>query len=153
MATNNMAVGEQLYEVEAHFTGMTEFGADINAILSGQAGPPPGGARFDVAFEGTAKGDKLNGKLSGVDYLIMRADGRTELHIHATITTDDGENISFFADGVATPSDVPGIMNIRENATLSSASEKYSWLNSLQVWASGTVDPANGLIKAKGYIA
>jgi hypothetical protein len=51
-------------------------------------------ARFDVPFEGESVGPKLRGKVAGIDYLRTRADGGFELHIHAEITTDDGQKIS-----------------------------------------------------------
>jgi hypothetical protein len=89
--------------------------------------------------------------VSGVDYLNIRADGRAELHIHGEITTDDGEKISFFADGVGTAEEGTSVIQLRENAKFTTASPKYSWMNLLQVWGQGTVDLATGQVNIKGY--
>ena len=76
--------GEKIYEVECDITGMTDYGATMDAILSGKEKVPQQGTRFDVAFEGRAKG-RLTGKVRGVDYLLMRADGRVDLDVRGTI--------------------------------------------------------------------
>jgi hypothetical protein len=153
MSSATITVGELLYEVTVHFTKVTEYGLSLGAVVSGQVAPPPAGARFDVAFDGVARGPKLKGTIAGVDYLHMRADGRTQLHIHAEITTDDGEKIAFFGGGVATPEPGTGVMQLRENVTLTTASPVYAWVNQLQVWALGTVDPVKGEVNVKGYAA
>ena len=153
MATSNITVGELLYEVTADFTGVTEFGASMADILSGQAPPPHEGARFDVAFEGPITGPKLEGTIKGVDYLNIRADGRVVLHIHGEITTNDGQKIALFADGVATPEEGSPVVQIRVNYTLTTSSPAYAWVNSLQAWGIGTVDTAQGQVNAKVYIA
>lgn len=53
---------------------MTDYGVSMHFILAGQEKIPPQGTRFDVAFEENATG-RLAGRLRGVDYLRMRADG------------------------------------------------------------------------------
>ena len=153
MTTSNITVGELVYEITVDFTGVTEFGASMADILSGQAAPPPGGARFDVAFEGSATGPKLDGTVKGVEYLNIRADGRVDKHIHAVITTKDDQKISLFADGVSTAQEGSPILQLRENHTLTSSSPDYAWVNALQIWAIGTVDTAQGRVNIKGYIA
>jgi hypothetical protein len=153
MSSATITVGELLYDVTAHFTKVTEYGVSLEAVASGQTPPPPPGARFDVAFEGISRGPKLKGTLAGVDYLQVRADGRIQLHIHAELTTDGGEKIAFFADGVSTPEQGTGLSQIRENVTLTTSSPTYSWVNQLQVWAQGTVDLAKGEVNVKGYAA
>ncbi len=67
-------VGERLYEATVTFTGATEFGVSMEALSSGKVPPPPEGARFDVAFAGSLRGARLNGTVTGVDYLSVRAD-------------------------------------------------------------------------------
>ena len=153
MPSTTITVGELLYEVTVQFTKVTEYGVSLEALLAGEAALPPGGARFDVAFEGSSRGPRLKGTVTGVDYLQMRGDGRTELHIHAEITTEEGEKISLFADGIATPEEGTGILQIRENVTLSTSSPAYSWVNQLPIWGQGTVDPAKGEVNVKGYAA
>ncbi len=83
-------MGELLYEAEIHFTKVVEYGVSIESISSGDIGDPLEGARFDQTFHGDLHGPRLNGTISGIDYLYVRADGRFQLHIHAQITTDDG---------------------------------------------------------------
>ncbi|MDH4147489.1 MAG: DUF3237 domain-containing protein [Acidimicrobiia bacterium] len=144
------SLGEKLYEYELNITGITEYGASLQAVLAGDAPPPPSGLRVDVAFEGTATG-KISGTVRGVDYLNFRADGRSELDIKATITTADGELIALAADGVATPQPGSPLIRLRENATLTTASPAYGWVNALQVWGVGTVDLGAGKIVVRGY--
>ncbi len=146
-------VGELLYEYTVKLTGMTEYGVSFEALMAGTAAPPPEGARFDVSFEGATNGQKLKGKIAGVDYLRVRADGRFDLHIHAEITTDDGQKISLHADGVALPQPGSPIVGLRENVTLFTSSKAYSWVNGLQVWATGIVDLAEQVIRIRGYSA
>jgi hypothetical protein len=148
-----MNVGELLYDYTVRLTGMTEYGVSFEALMAGTAAPPPEGARFDLPFEGASDGPKLKGKVVGVDYLRIRADGRFDLHIHAEITTDDGQKISLHADGVALPQAGSPVAGLRENVTLFTSSKAYSWVNGLQVWATGTVDLAERVVRIKGYSA
>jgi hypothetical protein len=146
-------VGELLYEYTVKLTGMTEYGVSFAALTGGTIAPPPEGARFDAPFEGTSVGPKLKGKVAGIDYLRVRADGRFDLHIHAEITTDDGQRISVHADGVALPQPGSTVVGLRENVTLFTSSKDYAWVNGLQVWAIGTVDLAEQVVRIKGYSA
>ena len=141
--------GEFLYEYTPTITGVVEYGVSMDALLSGQVPPPPEGARFDVYFEGPVAGARLSGTVKGVDHLHLRADGRFQLHIHADITTDDGKTIALQADGVAMGP--PPVMQLRENVTMTTSHPEYSWVNTLQVWAPGTVDLSTGEIRVKGY--
>lgn len=146
-------VGDLLYEYTVKLTGMTEYGTSFEALMAGTAAPPPEGARFDVWFEGSSTGPKLRGKVTGVDYLRIRADGRFDLHIHAEIATDDGHRISLHADGVALVQPGSPIAGLRENVTLFTSAKDYSWVNGLQVWATGSVDLAEQVVTLKGYSA
>ena len=83
----------------------------------------------------------------------MRADGRAQLHIHAKITTEHGHAIAFFADGVALPQEGTSVFQLRENVSFITASPGYDWLNQLQGWGLGTVDPVKGEVKVKAYAA
>ena len=150
---STIEVGELLYECTVKFTGMTEYGVSLESLMAGTIAPPPEGARFDVAFEGASTGPKLKGKIAGVDYLLIRADGRFQLHIHAEITADDGQKIALHADGVAIPREGSSIADLRENVTLSTSSRDYKWVNTLQVWGTGTVDLAEQVVQVKGYSA
>ena len=147
----NDSLGEQLYEYTLKITGVTEYGASLQAVLAGEAPPPPSGLRVDIAFEGTATG-RLAGAVRGVDYANLRADGRGELDIKAAITTSDGEMIALVADGVIIPHPGSPVALLRENVKLTTASAAYSWVNPLQIWGIGTVDLAAGEIKVRAYV-
>jgi hypothetical protein len=153
MSTNNIAVADHLYDVTAHFTNVIEFGISLQDLLSDPTKMPPQGARFDFEFEGSVSGPKMKGKVKGTDYIYIRPDGYSRLHIHAVITTDDEVNISFFGDGTSAPSDNPSVFNLRENVTVLTADPAYAWLNQLQIWAQGSVELTKGEIKASSYIA
>jgi len=150
---STIEVGDLLYEYTTKVTGITEYGVSFEALMAGTVAPPPEGVRFDVSFDGLAKGSRLNGRVTGVDYLRVRADGRFDLHIHAEIVPEDGSRISLHADGIATARQNSSIVDLRENVTLFTSSKSYTWLNLLQVWATGTVDLAEQVIHIHGYSA
>lgn len=143
--------GEKIYEYDLTVTGVTDYGIALQAIVSGETRIPPQGVRIDVAFEGHATG-RLAGRVSGVDYLGIRADGCMNLDIHAVVQTDDGQRIALAADGVATPRGAEPIADLHENVRLSTASEKYSWVNTRQIWGVGTVNLAEGKIHIAGFM-
>lgn len=143
--------GEKIYEYEVDVTGVTDFGITMDAILSGTAPVPPQGARLDVAFAGRATG-RLAGRMQGVDFARMRADGRIDLDIRATLETDDGHRIALTASGVATPRANEPVADLFENVQLTTAADAYAWVNARQVWGVGTVDFAAGKIRIEGYL-
>jgi hypothetical protein len=147
-------VAEKLYEGRLQRTGFVNYGIDFDALVRGEVAPPPSGARFDIAFEGEVRGPKFNGRMKGVDYLLVRADGRCDLNMHATITTDDGASIAFWSDGIfVPPMDDSGIAQIRENVRLTTADSRYEWLNRVQIWLTGIIDTAQEEIRTHAYIA
>ncbi len=123
----------------------------LDAILAGKEQVPPQGTRIDVAFEGRSSG-RLAGRVYGVDYARMRADGRVDLDIRATIETDDGRRIALSADGVASLRAEEPIADLFENVRLSTAAEDYAWVNTRQIWATGTVNFATGKIHIDAYL-
>lgn len=143
--------GEKIYEYILDVTGVTDFGITLEAILSGQAPVPPQGVRLDVAFDGRATG-RLAGRVHGVDFTRMRADGRIDLDIRAIIETDDGHKIALSADGVASPRASEPVADLFENVSLTTAAGDYQWVNARQVWGVGTVDFAAGKIRIEGYM-
>jgi hypothetical protein len=143
--------GEKIYEYDLDFTGVTDYGVSMEAILSAKEKVPPQGARFDVAFEGRAKG-RLSGRVRGVDYLRMRADGRIDLDIRATIETEDGHRIALSADGVGLPRVTEPIADLCENVCLTTAAANYAWVNTRQIWAPGTVNLAAGKVHIDAYM-
>ena len=151
MSTNE--VEDLLYKVTLNITGMKEYGVSFEALMAGEAAPPVEGARFDVAFEGRATGPKLNGAAEGIDYVRVRADGRFELHIHETIRTGDGQNISVHGDGLATLRPEGGIADVGVDMTLFASSEDYRSLNQVPVRGVGTIDLAKQVIQVSAYAA
>ena len=146
-----LAVGELVYEYTPMVTQVVEYGASFEALASRQTPPPAEGARVDVYFEGPVTGARLSGSVKGVDYLYFRADGRFQLNIYAEITTEDGTKIALAADGVAL-GQAP-VLQLRENVTLTTCHPEHAWVNTIQIWAPGTVDLAKGEIRVKGYVA
>jgi hypothetical protein len=143
--------GEKIYEYDLDVTGITDYGVTLEDVLSGKASVPMQGARIDFAFEGRATG-RLAGRVHGIDYLRMRADGRVDLNIQATIETEDGHRIALAAGGVAKPRAAEPIADLRENVELSTASKDYVWVNTRQVWGVGTVNFASGKINVEAYM-
>ena len=143
--------GEKIYEYDLDVTGMTDYGVTLEAVLSGKEKVPPQGLRIDIAFEGRATG-RLAGRVRGVDYARMRADGRVDLDIRAVIETENGSRIALSADGVAVPRAAEPIGDLSENVSLSTAAEDYAWVNARQVWGVGTVNFAVGKVHIDAYM-
>lgn len=148
---NTIGMGEPLYEYTLKITGLVEYGVNFGELIAQKIPIPPEGARFDIAFAGEATGLKISGKVSGIDYTYMRADGRFQLDVHAEVTTEDGQKISLKADGVAIQREGSSISDLRENVTLFSSSKDYAWVNTIQAWGVGTVDLATQTIYIAGY--
>jgi hypothetical protein len=143
--------GEKIYEYDLDVTGVTDCGVSLDAILSGKEKIPAQGTRIDIAFEGHATG-RLTGRVRGLDYLRIRADGRMDLDIRAIVETGDGHRIALSADGVAVPRAAEPIADLRENVSLTTAAESYAWVNTRQVWGVGTVNFAIGKIHIDAYM-
>jgi hypothetical protein len=142
---------EPVYSYDLEITGVTDYGVQMPDILSGKTPIPPQGARFDVAFAGRGTG-RLAGAVRGVDYLVMRADGRMDLDIRATIEMDDGSRIALAADGVALARAGEPVVSLRENVRLTTAAGKYAWVNARQIWAVGTVNLATSKIHIDAFL-
>jgi len=127
-----------LFEASYDITGVEEFGSSFEALLQGKLEIPKEGFRANVSFKGVISGPEIEGTAKGVDYLYTRADGCNQLDVKVTITTKNGKNISFAADGVSIPQP-DGTFKLAENVTLFSSHPEYAHLNHLQVWGYGTV--------------
>ncbi len=143
--------GEKIYEYDLDVSGITDYGLSLDAILSGKEKLPLQGVRIDVAFEGRASG-RLAGRVRGIDYLRLRADGRVDLDIRAIIETDDGYRIALSADGVGVPRAAEPVADLSENISLSAVAKDYAWVNTRQIWGSGTVNFATGKIHIDAYM-
>jgi len=151
MPEDSLLRGEKIYEYDLDLTGITDFGVSLEAIMSGRESVPPQGARFDLAFAGRARG-RICGAVSGIDYLRIRADGRIDLDIKATIATDDGHRIALAAGGVLMPRPDEPIVNIFENVSLTTAAADYAWVNTGQIWAVGSVNMTTGKVHVEAFM-
>ncbi len=151
MEQPNITDSKLIYEAEIHFTGIVDYGVRMEDLSSRKVAIPPAGARFDQTFEGTLQGPELHGKISGTDYLYVRADGLFQLHLHARVTTDDGTDISMSSEGVSMQIEGEKLTQLRAAVTLSTASETYGWLNRRQLLAVGTLDPTKGEALIRAY--
>jgi hypothetical protein len=143
---------EPLFKGTYDITGIEEFGSSFEALVQGKLEIPKEGFRANVDIKGQVSGPEIKGTGKGIDYFYARADGRMQLDVKATITTQDEKNISLTADGVSIPQQ-DGTFKLAENVTLFSSHPEYAHLNILQIWALGTVNLATGKIKMKYYSA
>lgn len=148
--TTEVRTGQKLYDLSLQITNVTDFGFSMEEVLAGKALPSEG-VRLDVAVAGRSTGT-LAGNAEAIDYVHVRADGRFELHIHGTITTEDQARIMVSAVGIATPAE-DRTLSLLEYVSLLSANPEYAWVNRLAVRAEGTVNPATGELSIQGYIA
>ncbi len=72
--------------------------------------------------------------------------------IKIDVTTDDGEKIALAAIGIGIPQPGSPIALLRENVMLATASERYAWVNPLQIWGVGSVDFSTGTVNISAYI-
>lgn len=144
--------GEKVYECEFNVTGVTDYGVTLDALLSGDEKVPPQGARIDLAFEGDIKG-RITGKVThGVEYLQLRADGRTDLDGRATVETEDGYRIAMRIEGIATPRANEPMMDLIANVRLTTAAPKYEWVNARMIWGIATVNLATAKIHVESFL-
>ena len=141
-----------LFEEQVQLTGIKEFGLSWEDMIQGKAGIPPEGARFDISFEGDLKGPQIEGRIRGVDYLTIRADGRHMLRIYATVITNDGESIALEEDGILIPdSENPEKASLQFSMKFTTAVTKYAWLKNLPVWATGNIDRVTGSVYVRAF--
>ncbi len=132
-------------------TSVVEYGASLQAVLTGAEAMPPSGVRVDVGFEGPVSG-RINGSMRGTDFVAIRADGRIELHIHADLTTTEGAKIAVEIGGIGL-GQPNGQTILREHVKLTTADPAHAWVNGLELWGTGVVDLAAGTIDVQTYLA
>ncbi|MCG2641316.1 DUF3237 family protein [Bradyrhizobium sp. GCM10023182] len=142
---------EKIFEYDLDIMSVTEYGLNMQAVLAGQQSVPLHGAQFDVALAGPIKG-RMTGAMRGIDYLRVRADGRRELDLRATIETEDGSRIAFSADGVGTPRDGEPIVDLAVKIDLTTAAAAYAWVNARPAWGAGYANLATGKIHIDAYL-
>jgi hypothetical protein len=142
---------EKIFAYDLDITGVTDYGANMEALFMGRERVPPQGAQFDVTLAGTVKG-RVTGTMRGVDYLRVRPDGRRELELRATIETDDGSRIALSAEGVASPRDGTPIVDLAVKIDLLTAAAAYTWVNAKLAWGSGHADLSTNKIHLEVYL-
>jgi len=143
--------GELIYEYTPQVTRIVEYGAPAEAVLMRTSPPPKEGARLDLYLEGPVIAGRLQGTVTAIDYLTVRADARAELHIHGQIALEDGKKIALEAGGVAIPEGDSSILELREHVKLTSHHPALAWVNTIEVWARGTVDVSTGQVHLRAY--
>ena len=142
---------EKIFEYDLDILTVTDYGVNMEAILAAQETVPLQGAQFDVTLAGSIKG-RIVGSVRGIDYFQVRADGRRELDLRATIETDDGHRIAFYADGVATPRDGEPIVDLAVKIDLTTAAAAYAWVNTRPAWGAGYANLATRKIHIDAYL-
>ena len=142
---------EKIFEYDLGITGVTDYGADMEALFTGRETVPRQGAQFDVTLAGPVKG-RVTGNMRGVDYLRVRPDGRRELELRGAIETDDGSRIAFSAVGVGSPRESEPIVDLAVKIDLLTAAAAYSWVNAKPAWGSGYADLATNKIHVEVYL-
>ena len=153
--SETMAVRELLFDAAAQLTETIDFGIDAQSLFSGRTPVPPQGVRLNTSFQAEFTGPKFKGKIAGTDYILWRADGVGMINAQGVITTVEGDRIAYHADGIlARPEQASSTLyQGRENISFHTASAKYSWLNRIQCWATGTLDLATRKMTMKAYAA
>jgi hypothetical protein len=114
-------------------------------------GPTADGTRLDVEFEGDLDpGGRLSGHLRAVNYLTVRSDGVQRIDVRGTITSPDGDVVSFKAAGLATPAE-GGVATVRDAAIYQTASERLAWLNQTMGFVGGHADLSKGELQLSAY--
>lgn len=142
---------EKIFEYDLDIKGVTDYGANMEALFAGQESVPLQGAQFDVALAGLVKG-RVAGAMRGIDYLRVRPDGRRELELRGSIETEDGSRIAFSAEGVGTPRDGEPIVDLAVRIDLLTAAAAYSWVNAKAAWGSGYADLTTNKIHIDVYL-
>jgi hypothetical protein len=107
-------------------------------------GETPLGRRFDAYFEGEVTGQRLSGKMRGIDYILMRSDDVAELNVRAVLVTDDKVNISVQISGYGNGEELKDAQ-----IKMSTGHEKYRWLMSKIIIGKGKM--VNNLLDLDYY--
>ena len=152
METQTLKTTQLLFEEHLQLTGITEYGINWEDLNAGKESIPAEGARFDISFEGNLNGSDIQGKVKGVDYLTVRADGKFLLRLYAIVITDDGDSVALEEDGILIPDqEDPQYADLQLNIKFTTASPHYAWLNKKLVWGIGQVDREKGSIYIRAY--
>ena len=107
-------------------------------------GDTPLGKRYDPYFDGELTGQRLSGKMHGIDYILARSDGIAELNVRAVIVTDDKINISVQISGYGHGDELKDTQ-----IKMITGDEKYRWLMSKIIIGKGK--SVNGKLELDYY--
>lgn len=137
---------ELLFKEEVKLLDVVEYGFSLQDLVDGRKPVPAEGARFDISFEGRLEGHRINGKITGTDYLEVRPDRRFFLTLKGRIQTGDGANIQVSETG----NNVQGSLSLHMKFHTSHSS--YSWLNHREVLGLGYADLQSGSARVNAYL-
>jgi hypothetical protein len=137
-----------LFDASLNYRVNVEYGFSFDQSMAGEPIPPEG-ARFDVYFEGDIRGERLQGKVTGVDYVTLGPDRVAHLHVHAHITTNDGCHIAIHSEGFARRRAGSTLADTHETMTFATSDEQYKWINRVRAAGTGTSDTQNGRIEIR----
>ena len=110
----------------------------------------PSGTRIIAEVRsGEYEGERLRGTLKGVaaaDWMTLSAEGVGTLDVRALIETDDGALVYSWYHGRTDFSEGPGIKPIYAAPLFETGDERYTWLNTIQAVAKGTLSDDNTLL-------
>jgi hypothetical protein len=132
-----------LFDALMQFTVNVEYGFSFAQSAAGEK-IPEGGARFDVFFEGEIRGERVRGTVTGVDYVTLRPDGVSLMHVHAHISTHDGCHIAVHSEGTARRRPGTSVADMHETMSFATSADQYKWINRLRGTGVGIADTATG---------
>jgi hypothetical protein len=139
---------EYLFDALVQYTVNVEYGFSFAQSQAGEPIPDQG-ARFDVYFEGDIRGPRLQGKVTGVDYLALGPDRIARMHVHAHITTHDGCHIAVHTEGHARRRPGSALADTYETVTFATSAEQYKWLNHVRAIGTGVANTRTGWLEVR----
>jgi len=137
-----------LFDAHVQYTVNVEYGFSFAQSQAGEPIPDEG-ARFDVYFEGDIRGGRLQGKVTGVDYLALGPDRVARMHVHAHITTHDGCHIALHTEGLARRRPGSALADTHETITFATSAERYKWLNQVRAIGIGVANTRTGQLEVR----
>jgi hypothetical protein len=114
-------------------------------------GTTPVGHRMNLELEGDTDPDsRLQGHLTGVDYLTVRSDGVLDLNVHATLRRPEGGVVALRGSGLATRTP-DGAARGQLALRFETAAEDLAFLNQTLGIAVTTADMTRGTLHISGF--
>jgi hypothetical protein len=99
----------------------------------------------------THAGSRVEGEISGVDFLRLRSDGAAELEVYVTSTSPAKQVVAVRASGLATLDNdggASGYLAVR----FETGDDEQGWLNRAVGVASTTADMSKGSLSVEGFL-